>query len=1183
MAFIHLRTHSEYSVVDGTLRVDDAARAAKADQQPALALTDLSNLFGAVKFYKACRGQGVKPLIGVDIFLEPDGTTGEKQPSRLLLLVHSRQGYLNLCELLARGWVLNAQRAQAWVKWDWLAELGGGLIALSGADAGAVGQALLAGDGERAKAVAQRLADLFPNRFYIELQRAGLSTHQAHVRAAVPLAAALGLPVVATHPVQFLTTDDYDAHEARVCVAEGETLDNAKRVRRFSREQYFKSQAQMQTLFADLPSAIANTEAIAQRCNLSLEMGKNYLPDFPTPLGVDGLALPIDAYFRQASHAGLEHRLATLFPDPAQRETRRAEYTQRLEFEIDTILKMGFSGYFLIVADFIAWARANGCPVGPGRGSGAGSLVAYSLKITDLDPLHYQLLFERFLNPERVSMPDFDIDFCQANRDRVIDYVKAKYGRDAVSQIATFGTMAAKAALRDIGRVLGMGYGHVDSIAKLIPAPPGKTVTLAPVPDQPEEGIVYARKEAPELGQREAADEAVAELLALATRVEGIVRNIGTHAGGVLIAPGKITDFCPLYQQPGSDSAVSQYDKDDVEAIGLVKFDFLGLATLTILELAKDMIVARHADRRDFHFETVPLDDPRVYRLFADGLTESVFQFESRGMQGMLREARPTRLEDLIALNAMFRPGPMENIPSFCARKNGKEPVAYPHPLLAPVLGETYGIMVYQEQVMQAAQVLGGYSLGGADLLRRAMGKKKAEEMAQHRQIFREGAAKQNIGQTKADEVFDLMEKFAGYGFNKSHAAAYSLLAYHTGWLKVHYTAEFYAANMTVEMGDTDKLKVLRNDAKLFGVSFEPPDINRGGYRFEPLNAKLVRYGLGAIKGTGQGAIEAIVEARDGMAGEGGGPFHSFFDFCGRVDRKRVNKRAVEALIKAGAFDNLHPDRASLLGSVGLGFDWADTQIVNASQGGLFDDFGGDAHGSSTQEPPLAAAEPWDVRERLTQEKTAIGFFLSGHLFEQAQAEVGRFCKRRIADLVDSREPQLLAGIVGDVRIVSGQRGRVAIFALDDGSEAIESVANEELIDANRELLREDELVIVQGKVQNDRFSGGLRLNITQVWDLTAARARFGRYLQLAMAPMAGGQAKTLAELVRTWPPRLLQTEQGELTQGLPLRLLIASLARPSATAELDLGDAGRFWPTDAALARLKSIAAAGQAAIVYE
>ncbi|MDO9285472.1 MAG: DNA polymerase III subunit alpha [Aquabacterium sp.] len=1175
MPFVHLRTHTEYSVVDGTLRVDDAAAAARADRQPALAITDLSNLFGAVKFYKACRGKGVKPIIGADIFLEPEAAVSgsDKAASRLLLLVQNRQGYLNLCELLARGWVKNAQRAQAWIKWEWLAELGGGMIALSGADLGAVGMALLGGDTERARSVAQRLAELFPGRFYLELQRAGLPTNDSHVRAAVPLAAELGLPVVATHPIEFAEPDDFDAHEARVCVAEGETLANPKRIKRFSREQYFKTQAQMAALFADLPSALANSLAIAQRCNLTLAMGKNYLPDFPTPLleqgPGQGTPMPMGDYFRQLSFEGLEQRLATLFPDPTKRDAERPRYLERLEFEIVTILKMGFPGYFLIVADFINWAKNNGCPVGPGRGSGAGSLVAYALKITDLDPLQYNLLFERFLNPERVSMPDFDIDFCQANRDRVIDYVKDKYGREAVGQIVTFGTMAAKAALRDIGRVLGMGYGHVDSIAKLIPAPPGKTVTLAKVPAEPDPGIIYARKEAPELEQREAAEEEVAELLSLATRVEGIVRNIGMHAGGVLIAPGKITDFCPLYQQPGSDSAVSQFDKDDVEAIGLVKFDFLGLATLTILEQAKDFIVARHPGREHFSFETVPLDDPKVYKLFSDGLTESVFQFESRGMQAMLKEAKPTRLEDLIALNAMFRPGPMENIPSFCARKNGRETIEYPHPLLAPVLSETYGIFVYQEQVMQSAQVLGGYSLGGADLLRRAMGKKKAEEMAEHRGLFRDGAAKKAIAAEKADEVFDLMEKFAGYGFNKSHAAAYSLLAYHTAWLKVHFTAEFYAANMTVEMGDTDKLKVLLNDAKLFGISFSPPDVNQGTYRFEPLDKKHVRYALGAVKGTGQSAVEAIVEAR-----EAGGPFHSFFDFCARVDRKRVNKRAVEALIKAGAFDALHADRASLVASVGLGFDFADHQVVNASQGGLFDD--GD-HGSSTQEPPLAPAEPWSIKERLLLEKTAIGFYLSGHLFQQSEAEVRRFAKRRIADLVDSRDPQLLAGIVSDLRFVNGQRGRVAIFKLDDQSESIEAVANDELIEANKALFAEDELLIVQGKVQTDRFSGGLRLNVNQVWDLTAARARFGRYLSLTV----NGGLPAVADLVKTWPAHRETSDEGlELVQGLPMRLQIA---RPTACAEIDLGDAGRFWPTDEALARCKAIAHGGQAAIVYE
>ena len=1173
MSFVHLRTHTEFSVVDGTLRIADAVAAARADSQVACAITDLSNLFGSVKFYSACRAAGVKPIIGSDIWLEPEA--GEKQGSRLLLLVQNDAGYLHLCELLARAWTANTQRAQALIKWAWLDELGGGLLALSGADGGAVGQALLAGDMPRAEQLAQRLAAIFPQRFFIELQRAGLATNEAHLRAAVPLASRLSLPVVATHPVQFVEADDYEAHEARVCVAEGETLANPKRVKRFSREQYFKTQDQMAALFADLPVALANTLAVARRCNLQLRLGKPRLPDFPTPG-----AVPIEAHFREASFAGLEWRLAKLYPDAAERDGQRPRYAERLEFEIATIVKMGFPGYFLIVADFINWAKANGCPVGPGRGSGAGSLVAYSLSITDLDPLAYNLLFERFLNPERVSMPDFDIDFCQANRERVIDYVKAKYGRDAVSQIVTFGTMAAKAALRDVGRVLGMGYGHVDSIAKLIVAPPGKTVTLARVPlppHEPEPGLIYARKEEPEIDRREAAEEEVAELLALAMRVEGIVRNVGMHAGGVLIAPGKITDFCPLYQQPGSESAVSQFDKDDVEAIGLVKFDFLGLATLTILELAKDFIRARHPDRRDFSFESIPLDDPKVYKLFSSGLTESVFQFESRGMQGMLRDARPTRLDDVIALNALFRPGPMDSIPSFCARKNGREPVTYPHPLLEPVLADTYGVFTYQEQVMQAAQVLAGYSLGGADLLRRAMGKKKPEEMAKQRQIFRSGAADKGIAGALADDVFDLMEKFAGYGFNKCHAAPYSLLAYRTAWLKVNFTAEFYAANMTVELGDSDKLKALLGDAKQFGIAFESPDINRGVYRFEPIDDKSLHYGLGAIKGSGQGAIEAIVAAREGTGereGEGGGPFRSLFDFAARVDRQRVNKRVVEALVKAGAFDALHPNRASALASVSLALDWADTQAAHADQGGLFDF--ADSHAASTQEPALVAAEPWSIKERLTLEKSALGFYLSGHLFEQSGAEVRLFAKRRIADLVDSREPLLLAGIVSDLRVVNGQRGKVAIFKLDDGSETIEAVANEELLEANRERLRDDELVIVQGKVQPDRFSGGLRLNVNQLWDLPAARARFGKYLAVAV----NGKAPPVADVIRTWPAKKLATEQGETQQGLAIRL---QLKRDAVQAELDLGDAARFWPSDEALARWKTLAHEGRAAIVYE
>ena len=1175
MSFVHLRTHTEYSVVDGTLRIDELAAAAAADGQGALAITDLSNLFGTVKFYQATRKAGVKPLIGADLWLEPEG--GDKNPSRLLVLVQNRRGYLNLCELLSNGWLHPAQRGQAWISWGALAAGAEGLIALSGADAGALGMALMSGDTVRAERIALRLQSIFPRRFYVEIQRAGRAGNEAHVRAAVPLAARLGLPVVATHPVQFPTADDFEAHEARVCVAEGELMTNPKRVKRFSREQYFKTQAQMEALFADLPSAVQNTVQIAHRCSLTLVLGQPQLPDFSPPM-VDGRKLEMAEYFGLASHQGLQERLRQLYPDPARREAERPRYEQRLEFEIATILKMGFSGYFLIVADFIHWAQHNGCPVGPGRGSGAGSLVAYALNITGLDPLRYNLLFERFLNPDRVSMPDFDIDFCQANRDRVIDYVKQKYGRDAVSQIVTFGTMAAKAALRDVGRVLGMGYGHVDSVAKLVPAPPGKTVTLRRPPDKPDSGVIYARKESPEIGQREKSEVEVAELLALAERVEGIVRNVGMHAGGVLIAPGRITDFCPLYMQPGSDSAVSQFDKDDVEAIGLVKFDFLGLATLTVLEMTKGFIRARHPERADFAFENLPLDDRGAYQLMSEGKTVAVFQLESSGMQRMLRDAKPSVFEDVIALVALYRPGPMDLIPSFCARKHGREEVEYPHPLIEEVLDETYGIMVYQEQVMQVAQLVGGYTLGGADLLRRAMGKKKLDEMMAHRATFAAGAAKKGIDELKANEIFDLMEKFAGYGFNKSHAAAYALLAYHTAWAKVHYPAEFTAANMSVALDDTDKLKIFHDDAVALGLSFEPPNVNTGSYCFEPLAARRVRYGLGAIKGTGQSATEAIVQAREssgsGPAGATGGAYTSLFDFCARVDRSRVNKRTVEALIKAGAFDLLEPDRARLVASIGLAFEYAETQAANANQGGLFDF--GDSHAASTQQPELLAAVPWSIRERLMFEKAALGFYLSGHLFDQSVDEVRRFARRRIADLIDSREPQLLAGIVSDLRVINGQRGRVAIFKLDDKSEPIEAVANEELLSANRDLLKDDELVIVQGKVQPDRFSGGVRLNVTQVWDLAGARCRFGKYLRVAV----NGSVPPVAELLREFPQRRVSTEQGDLPVGMSVRL---ALHRAQASAEIDLGDAARFYPTDSALQRWRASAHGGDAAVVYD
>lgn len=1156
--FSHLRLHTEFSVVDGTVRIEDIARAAAADRQPALAITDLNNLFGAIKFYKEARGKGVKPLIGVEIMLEGLGQD-PLATSRLLLLVQNNQGYLNLSEILARAWTGNVVKAQAVVKLAWLKELHEGLIALSGAQAGAVGQALVQGDAERAHEAALQLSTVFPHRYYLELQRAGRPDDEAHVAAAVQLAARMKLPVVATHPVQFATPDDYEAHEARVCISEGEILGNPRRVRKFTREQYFKSAAQMQALFADLPSAVANTLEIAKRCNLTLVLGKPQLPNFPIPGG-----LSIEDYFRKASFEGLEQRLAHLYPDVARRETERPRYAERLEFEINTILKMGFPGYFLIVGDFIQWAKANGCPVGPGRGSGAGSLVAYALKITDLDPLEYKLLFERFLNPERVSMPDFDIDFCQANRDRVIDYVKDKYGKGAVSQIVTFGTMAARAAIRDVGRVLDMSYTFCDGISKLIPNKPGQHITIA--------DAILAE---PILAERLDREDEVKTLLALAQKLEGLTRNVGMHAGGVLIAPGKLTDFCPLYQQPGSDAAVSQYDKDDVEAVGLVKFDFLGLATLTILEIAREFIMARHPGQEHFTFEDIPLNDKATYQLFQDGKTEAVFQFESRGMQGMLRDAKPTRLEDLIALNALYRPGPMDLIPSFVARKHGREEVAYPHPAVAEMLSETYGIMVYQEQVMQTAQILGGYSLGGADLLRRAMGKKKAEEMAEHREKFRAGAQQtHNIPQDKADEIFDLMEKFAGYGFNKSHAAAYSLLAYHTAWLKVHYTAEFFCANMTVEMDDTDKLKVLFEDAQKMGMSFEAPDVNRGHYRFEPISDKAIRYGLGAVKGTGEQAVEAIVKAR-----QEGGPFTSLYDFCVRVDRTRLNKRSIEALIKAGAFDSLQLNRASLVASVDRAFDFASATAANVNQGGLFD-LGDDSHGASTQEPDLVDALPWGVKERLTHEKTAVGFYLSGHLFDEVAMEVRRFAKRELADLIDTREPQLLAGIVSDFRVINGQRGKLALFKLDDKTAVLDARVDEALMNANRNLLKDDELIIVMAKVMPDRFSGGLQLNINQVWSLEAARCRFGKYLRVAV----NGRAPDVQRLVAEHPPKREMTEQGELLRGLGVRLSLRRLGPGlGAAAELQLGDDAKFYPSDAALAGWMAQADQGKAVIVYE
>ena len=1159
--FVHLRLHTEYSVADGTCRIDDVVKRAVEFSQPALAITDIHNLFGAVKFYSASRHSGVQPILGAEVHLTLSDISITAANCKILLLVQSQKGYLNLCELLTRSWIQQDVKShQPSVKWDWLAELSEGLIFLSGGQLGHIGQNLLLGNEEQAEKICNDLSRLFPNRFYVELQRAGRANEERYIASAVALASRLNLPVVATHPVQFLEAQDYEAHEARVCISQGEILGNSKRLRLFTREQYFKSSEEMKALFADIPSAIINTVNIAKRCHMQLSLGKPQLPEYPTPLE-DGQRIPIDVYFRQVSQAGLSERLNKLFPSAQDRLEVQASYEARLEFEIQTILKMGFPGYFLIVSDFINWAKNNGCPVGPGRGSGAGSLVAYSLKITDLDPLRYGLLFERFLNPERVSMPDFDIDFCQTNRDRVIDYVKEKYGRGAVSQIVTFGTMAARAAIRDVGRTLDMSYPFCDGLSKLIPNKPGQHITIA-----------LAMEQEPLLAQRYANEDEVKILLNLAQNLEGLTRNVGMHAGGVLIAPGKLTDFCPLYQQSGSPSSVSQFDKDDVEAVGLVKFDFLGLATLTILENVKNLIVKKEGVSSHWSLDDIPLDDAITYKLFSEGRTEAVFQFESRGMQAMLKDAKPSRLEDLIILNALFRPGPMALIPSFVARKHGREPVVYPHPLVADVLEETYGIMVYQEQVMQTAQILGGYSLGGADLLRRAMGKKKADEMALHRSVFRQGAEKNSISTDQADAIFDLMEEFAGYGFNKSHAAAYSLLAYQTAWIKVHHTAEFFCANMTVEMGDTDKLKILFDDAVSFGISFENPNINTGDYVFVPLGGQKISYGLGAVKGTGQLAIAEIVEVR-----RVGGNFTSLFDFCTRVDRTKVNKRSVEALIKSGAFDCISGDRSSVLSSVDLAWDYAQSQANNLHQVGLFDA----GHGAHSQEPPLKSATPWTIRERLTHEKSALGFHLSGHLFEEYAAELRKFIKTSLQTLTESKDPQWVVGMVKNQRFINTTRGKLYIFELDDMSDVLEISTDENIFNANKDKIQEDQILVAQVKVQSDRRDPTqLRISLIQSLNLTEARCKFGKYLQCNLQE----DLRDLEEIIHIDHHKTQDTHSNlnssSPVKGLGVRIVFQL---QHCEAEILLGDKIVFIPTEERVQKLVTGPLEGKAFIAYE
>ncbi len=1149
--FVHLRLHSEFSVTDGIVRLDDAIARAKADGMAAMALTDLANMFGMVKFYTAARGAGVKPIVGCDVWVAPPAAAQANlsQPdgdmaSRLLLLAKNRAGYLRLCELVSSAYLVPRRHGRAEISRTALEDGdNSGLVALSGAQFGDVGQLLASGKDDKALARAHEWAALFPGNYYLEIQRPHGNATQPQqeqlIARTLALAGDAGLPVVATHPIQFLDAADYTAHEARVCIAEGYVLADTRRPKAFTPQQCFKTQAEMAELFADLPEAIENSVEIAKRCSLTIELGKSKLPIFPTPEGVS-----LDEYLAQESRAGLEKRLAQLYPDAAEREAQRPRYAERLEFEIKTIQQMGFPGYFLIVADFIQWAKNNGVPVGPGRGSGAGSLVAYSLLITDLDPLRYELLFERFLNPERVSMPDFDIDFCQEGRDRVIQYVKDKYGAHAVSQIATFGTLSAKAVVRDVGRVLDLPFNFVDQFAKLIPNELGIT-------------LEKARNDEPAIGERIEQDEGLRMLWELGQKLEGLTRNVGMHAGGVLIAPGKLTDFCPLYSADGGATTVSQFDKDDVEKAGLVKFDFLGLRTLTIL--AEAVAFVKSVEGVDVDLDKLPLDDKETFDgVFKNANTKAVFQFESGGMQDMLVQAKPDRLEDLIALNALYRPGPMDLIPSFIARKHGRERVTYPHPSMEKVMAETYGIMVYQEQVMQTAQVVARYTLGGADLLRRAMGKKKKEEMDQQRAVFVSGAAGNGIAEPLANEIFDTMEKFAGYGFNKSHAAAYSLVAYHTAWLKRHHPAAFVAATLSSEMANTDKVQFFFNDAKDNGLVFLPPDINHGGIRFQPVDAKTIRYGLGAIKGTGESALGAILKARET------GPFKDLFDFCARIDKRVVNRRVIEALVRAGAFDALNDDRATLLASVGIALEAAEQAERNALQGGLFDLGGNDGPAVHYVQAPR-----WDERRRLLEEKQALGFFLSGHPFNAVRAEIATFVKRGLDRLEPSKEPQLLAGIVLSTRTQMTRRGKMAVVMLDDATAQREVTVFNELWEAERNKIKEDELLLVEGRVQNDDYSGGLRVSADRLYTLGEARGRYARALRLSLN--GDSRAETAARLKALLEPYR--------TGGCPVRLCYRN---GQAEAEIPLPDDWRVRLDDALLASLGDWLSADNVKVVY-
>ncbi|MFT4178921.1 MAG: DNA polymerase III subunit alpha [Thermomonas sp.] len=1080
--FAHLHLHSEYSLVDSTIRIKELVAACAARGLPAVALTDQNNLFALVKFWKAAENAGIKPVAGADVLI----AEGSAPPSRLTLLCRDQAGYLRLSQLLTQAWMEGHRHDGVVLRPQWLREGTQGLFAIAGLNS-EPGQLLAAGRADHAEQALHDLQAAFGERLHLELLRTGRAGEDAYNAFALDVSARAGVPVVASNDVRFLDADGFDAHEARVCIATGRVLDDARRPRDYSPQQYLKSADEMADVFADAPDALDNAVALAARCNLELRLGTYYLPAFPVPSDET-----LDSWIRSQSREGLAKRLAKAPLAPGK---TREDYEARLETELDVIVKMGFPGYFLIVADFINWAKEHGIPVGPGRGSGAGSLVAWALGITDLDPLPYDLLFERFLNPERVSMPDFDIDFCMDRRDEVIDYVARKYGRDRVSQIITYGTMAAKAVLRDTGRVLGHGYGLVNDLAKMIPLQPADPLSLEDVIGrskraQQQDGYTIA-----EFKERYETDEDVRDLVDLALKLEDLTRNAGKHAGGVVIAPSPLSDFCPLFAEHDGTgrgrNPVTQFDKDDVEAVGLVKFDFLGLRTLTIIDWAVKAINARRATQGDapLDISALPLDDKPSYELFARGDTVAVFQFESRGMRELLKRAKPDTFEDIIALAALFRPGPLGSgmDRQWCDRKHGIEEVSYPHPALEQVLAPTYGVIVYQEQVMQIAQVLAGYSLGGADLLRRAMGKKKPEEMAKERAKFEAGAAERGVDPRTAAQIFDLMEKFAEYGFNKSHSAAYALVAYQTAWLKVHYPAEFMAAVLSSDMDNTDKVVGFLDEARALQLAVLPPDVNASTYMFEATDARTIRYGIGAVKGVGQGVCEAIAAAR-----EEGGPFRDLLDFCKRVSASGLNKRTLEALIHAGAMDALAKNRASLMLQLPEALK-ATEQMTRNREAGMVDMFG-NATGAADIAIDLPECDEWPLTQKLQGERETLGHYLSGHPMDPYRDELQRLVGHDLSSLdtlwenrpQEARKgwrQQMQAVVAGQVVGMRKRGDSQAFVQLEDGRGRIECAFFGDEWKEYGQLLTRDRILVVEGDLREDEFSGGFALRASRCWD----------------------------------------------------------------------------------------------------